>query len=274
MNNDEPIACSVGESCPHETVPDRRNNKNNSNIMQSQDDNVANVSLHTANNNSCLEDKITSSNEGDYLQQQEEEYDPHFEDEDIQRDAANEIVAVIVHMALLFFMLLFMGVIIFSIFVVSSYGFVTFTAFGSIVFIIAITSYYCIGQVILNDKTLRPVRKKMKRWQAIATAVVVQEIQQFQIELNEHLLLTDGTSSFDQDDTTIDDTLPNQEFNGPNKSKTQTRQRTKRQGKSILFALVKPFIGKKRSKPKFPFGKRKKKEDNSYVAPSVPSDIV
>ena len=117
----------------------------------------------------------------------------------------------------------------------------------------------------------------MKRWQAIATAVVVQEIQQFQIELNEHLLLTDGTSSFDYDDTTTDDTLPNKEnLNDVNESNTKPRRRTKRQGKSVLFALVKPFIGKKRSRPKFPFGlnKGKKKEDSSYVAPSVPNEIV
>ena len=44
-----------------------------------------------------------------------------------------------------------------------------------------------------EDARLKPVRRQIRRWKAVATAVVLKEIRDFQLDWNEHLLLTDGS---------------------------------------------------------------------------------
>jgi hypothetical protein len=206
-----------------------------------------------------------------------------FDDKDIQLDAADDYVGLIVHISLGFFLLLFIGIIIVCVFIASTYGFVIFAALCLLVFTVIIVGYYCVARVLLDDQTLKPVRRKMKRWQALATAVVVQEIRNFQMELREHLLLT---AAEDDNYYSTNDDSSDKNHSGPtaqkhcNKSdatnggdyqnlenlEKEKKIKTKRR-KSVFFGLMKPIIPKNPRKFKIFRGRKKQQQQQNQENP-------
>lgn len=96
-----------------------------------------------------------------------------------------------------------------------------------------------------QDRVMRPVRRKIRRWHAIATAVVVNEIKDFQLDIQDHLLLTNGDTGAGIYESEYEDNT------------TTTGNRKRRRGpRSKLFGiLVKPLLKKKSN---FRFGRKKK----------------
>ena len=152
-------------------------------------------------------------------------------------------------------MFLFFGALVACILIVSTYGFLTFILVSIILFA-ALSIGYFISKMMDEDKVLKPVRRKIRRMHALATAVVVQELRDFQMDWNEHLMLTNGGGDEDGADDygRMDD---NGEVHA-HAGKTQQAKKKKRRGpRSKVFGfLVKPFL-KKKNGEKFSFKKRK-----------------
>mmetsp|Transcript_17634 Transcript_17634/g.24873 ORF Transcript_17634/g.24873 Transcript_17634/m.24873 type:complete len:358 (+) Transcript_17634:45-1118(+) len=186
----------------------------------------------------------------------------HYDDEDIRRDAADHHVALIVHIALMFFFGLFVVAIIISGFLVSQYGFVSLVAIISLLTIVFGCTYF-VMKLLTSDAKLRPVQRKLRRWRAIAAAVVVQEIRNFQLDMNEHLLLMDGDVGGDND--SLDETNVGSDV------------KKKRKSRSIVFGFIKPLLKRKNGKRRFKgFSKKKeahtegiKDEDKKYIPPVI-----
>ena len=193
-----------------------------------------------------------------------EKDDYHFDDEEIQKDAADEMVAIVVHIALGFFVLLFFGALVAAIIIVGKYGFLTFVLVASLM-MTAVTIGYFVSRMLDQDKVLRPVRRKIRRWHAVATAVVVQEIRDFQLDLNEHLLLTNGDGDGDAD--AHEDGFYNMmDDHGQVGGSAASETKTKRTRSKIFGILVKPFLKKKKGY-KFRFGRKKKNAETNEQIP-------
>jgi hypothetical protein len=203
--------------------------------------------------------------------QNEEKEDYNYDDEEIQKDAANEIVAMVVHIAIGFFMILFFGALIVSIFIVSKYGFFTLLII-LILMTMALAIGYFVSKIMDRDEVLRPVRRKIKRWHAVATAVVIKEIQDFHLDLNEHLLLTNGTA-FPEDEVDYPIYERMEEEGGWNGGPSGGRKSRRGGHRSKVFGfLVKPFLKQKDGK-RFRFKRKKKSEEGTDGVPPNSGDV-
>ncbi len=228
------------------------------------------------NNPSSHHDGTHDDEIGDH--DDDDDYD--YDDEEIQRDAANDTVAFIVYLSLLFFMALFFGVTISIIIIVGQYGFVVFMILCILVFIVALLSRFII-YYMEQDRVLKPMRKKMRRWHAIATAVVVNEFKNFHLDLNDHLLLT-YDENYQGDVGDHGDEEGDNKDDGKKRSSRWRRgggsnQRRRRGPRSKLFGLlVQPLLKKKDGQNRLFGGKRKKdKKDPSHndaIAEGVTAD--
>jgi len=178
-----------------------------------------------------------------------EKDDFNYDDVEIQKDAANELVAMMVHVMLGFFMCLFFGALVVSIVIVGKYGFLTLVLICSLM-LIALSLGFFISSLMDKDRMLKPVRRKIRRWHAVATAVVVKEIRDFQLDMNEHLMLTDGSAQDDDYD------LMSEDGQMPKPLKKRRGPRSK-----VFGFLVKPFLKKKDGR-RFKFGKKTKNTDD------------
>ena len=194
-----------------------------------------------------------------------------YTDEDIQRDASSIAVMAMVNVALLFFAGLFVCAIAGSILFTSQFGFVTLCIVLCLVGIVVGTVAW-IGKIITGDEKLRPVQRKMRRWRAIAKAVVVNEIIAFRLDMQEHLLLTDGGEYEDDDyyekmdanDTNNNGTSSGQQI--PTATHPSARNANNGKSRSVIFGLmVKPFI-KGRKKMKRKLGRKKNDKDTTTAA--------
>eukprot|EP00588_Corethron_pennatum_P019514 CAMPEP_0194327238 /NCGR_PEP_ID=MMETSP0171-20130528/40226_1 /TAXON_ID=218684 /ORGANISM="Corethron pennatum, Strain L29A3" /LENGTH=226 /DNA_ID=CAMNT_0039087119 /DNA_START=67 /DNA_END=748 /DNA_ORIENTATION=- len=122
--------------------------------------------------------------------------DMSIDEPQIQIDAANDNVALAVFATLTFFCFLFGGTVALCIVSVSNYGLVAFTAMGAVMVILG-SAMHCFWSVAKSDPQLRPVRNRIERSLVVAQAVIINEIQAFQEEMNEHglLLLENGSAS-------------------------------------------------------------------------------
>jgi len=193
------------------------------------------------------------------------------DDPDIKQDAAERYVSCIVH-AMLFFFVALAGISAFlAIILVSQYGFFAIVVI-TLLLLIIIGIVMFVDKVMKEDTRLRPVRRQIQRWKAVATAVVLKEIRDFQLDWNEHLLLTDG-SEYDLYD---DDVVPAMDVDNAAAAAQSTKPKKKRGGRSAIFKIVKPFLkvgGRRRAR------KRKEKEaaaaagegdsSEAYVPPVV-----
>eukprot|EP00978_Attheya_sp_CCMP212_P011305 scaffold27859_cov55-Attheya_sp.AAC.7 len=207
----------------------------------------------------------------------------HYDDEEIKKDAANILVTFCVHLSLAFFAALFCGAIFTSVVVVSAYGFVTFAAACTLVGGLGISGYY-VTRLVLNDAKLKPMRRKVKRWQAIATAVIVQEVRDFQADMNAHFLLTNEPHPTESSPSPYDRGHPG-EREGPEDlqpSGSVLDQMTgglkpkKKRGRSIVFtAVVKPFLKTKQFVTRRAYRKEPKSgEGVAYIPPTIDIEIV
>jgi hypothetical protein len=157
------------------------------------------------------------------------------DDEEIQRDAANDRVACVVHLALMFFAFLVVAAVALCSVVVAKFGLIAFGLLGMLVLLFASLVAF-VNKVLRDDAKLKPVRRQLQRWQALATAVVLQEVRNFQLDWHEHLLLTDGNVVYENDEVTGDD-------NDEDIHATFQKAARGKRGKSIIFRLVvKPFL--------------------------------
>lgn len=187
-----------------------------------------------------------------------------YDDDEIQRDAANEWAALIVHLALGFFLLLFFCCIVFSILVVSQYGFVAFMALTSLVLIVLGLAYF-VAITIAEDSIMRPARKKLRRFHAIATAVAINELRNIQLDIYDHLMLENEVGNSNDED--VNEISPNQSNSSvQNEKDGKSRRKRRRIPRSALFGvIVAPFLKKKKAK-KFKFDKKKRGKDASDEA--------
>jgi hypothetical protein len=129
----------------------------------------------------------------------------------------------------------------------------------------ALTIGYFVSKIMDKDEVLRPVRRKIRRGHAVATAVVIKEIQDFHLDLNEHLLLTNGTvQEDDMDDRVYEMMNEDGRWNGQSSSSKKTRGRRGGHRSKVFGFLVKPFLKEKNGK-RFRFRKKKKSEEENGV---------
>ncbi len=191
--------------------------------------------------------------------EEEEKDDYHYDDDEIQRDAADEMVAFAIHVALALFMLLFFGALAACILIVSNYGFLTLVLIACLL-CAALTIGYFVSGLMDEDRVLKPVRRKIRRMHALATAVVVQELRDFHLDLNEHLMLKNGDEyddygMMDENGEFADEEMHQNKEAANNGARTKKKRRGPR---SKVFAfIVKPFL-KKKNGQKFKFTRKKK----------------
>ena len=206
----------------------------------------------------------------DILEKEEEEEDEDYEqdgqirytDQDIQRDASSIAVMAAVNVALLFFAGLFACAVAGSILFMGQFGFVTLCLVLFLVGIVGGTVAWIVS-IIAGDEKLRPVRRKMDRWQAIAKAVVVNEIVNFRLDMQEHMLLTDGRDCGDDEEGYYE------EMGEAPEATDSVRATNTNDGKSrsVIFGLlVKPFVKGRKKMLKRKLGRKKKKSTSSNPA--------
>lgn len=214
-----------------------------------------------------------------------------YTDEDIQRDASSIAVMAMVNVALIFFAGIFVCAIAGSILFMGQFGFVTLCIVICLVGIVVGTVAWII-KIITGDKKLRPVQRKMRRWRAIAKAVVVNEIINFRLDMREHLLLTNGGECGDPEDDGSYEEMDASDTNdgaggqqAPSATDSSARTASNSRSRSVIFGLmVRPFVkGKKKIKRKL--GRKNNGKDNmaattesaeggAYVPPAVSTEMV
>lgn len=146
------------------------------------------------------------------------------DNETIVIDASNQRVACIVHIALVFFSVL-VGVAVVLVFsLVQQFGLLALVLTS--VLVMAVVGLACfLDNVMKEDKKWKPLRNKIRHWQSVTKAVLVQEFKQFQLDWNEYLLLTDGKMEYNANEENI-----------------ESAQKPKRQQRSMLFRVMKPLL--------------------------------
>lgn len=205
----------------------------------------------------------------------EEENSKGGEPDEPPRDNLERNVAMIVQLALTFFALLFVGAIVMALALVSQFNVIIVAVSGLLITMV-------IGFGVVMDKAMRhdpdwkPVRSRIRKLNAFATAAIVREVQNFQHDWNQHLMLTDGTV----DNPMTEDDILNANENGTgihldsatvNKAdKKRKKSATRASGKSVMFQFVKPFLKIRRLRRN---KKSKSKTENvasdNYVPPVV-----
>ena len=144
-------------------------------------------------------------------------------------------VAVVVHLCLMFFTGLFALAIVASVMLVQRHGLVVFLA---VVFVscLCLGTVYAVGHLIIEEEKLKEARRTVDKWQRMAKAVIVEELQLFKMDIQEQFLLMDGSA----------------EDIGDNEDKYGARDIKKKKKRSkILGVLLIPFGGfRKRRKRK------------------------
>jgi len=167
-------------------------------------------------------------------------------EEDIQIDVASQIVTYFVYIAVVFCSLLFVAIVIFTISVARRYGVVTFAVLGLLLFIATFIGIF-VYKILQEDEGMEPLRRKLQQWNVIATTAVVREIQNFQLDMKENLLLTDGGGQWEDDN--VDEAHQVESDNGKRQKKRRGGDRNK-----IFGVAFKSFLKKKDGKKRFNFG--------------------
>jgi hypothetical protein len=167
------------------------------------------------------------------------------EQEAVKKDAADKIVSMIVHFALAFFIVLAAVASFLAITLVTQFGFLTFMIVSLLLMVFCGIAWF-VDHVMQEDAKWKPVRKQIRHWKAVATQVVLNEVRMFQLDWNEHLLLTDGKTDDDLYGDDDDDIATVIAKAARNEDKPKQNRR-----KSVLFKMVKPFLrvgGRRRRK--------------------------
>lgn len=163
-----------------------------------------------------------------------------------------EMTAWAIHAALIGFFSLVCLSLVLAFVVIHSYGFLTLLMLGVLV-------GFCIGLAIFVDRTvlqknekLKPIRNKIASAVTAAKNAIHEEIDSFKNEWREFdLLLTNGEEA-ESDGIT-------------------TAPPTKKKKKSVMFKMVRPFLGAKKK-----LFKRKRKQDNvsQSTSSAAPVELV
>lgn len=170
--------------------------------------------------------------------------DDDYDDDEIQKDAATDRVANVVYCALIFFMGLSMVAVLLVLSLIANYGFVALVIVTLLIVAVLGLAWF-VHRTLWKEAKLQPVRRKIRRWKALTTAVVLEEVRNFQLEWNEHLLLTNGDYDL-YDDDNDDEEQDGEDFTPDNHHQTAStatpKKKGKKRAKSILFKFVKPFL--------------------------------
>ena len=161
-------------------------------------------------------------------------------------------------------MLLLFGALVISIIIVGKYGFLTLILVCSVMLAASTIGYFMVN-LMDKDKVLRPAKRKIRRWHAVATAVVVQEIRDFQLDMNEHLLLTNGSAHDDIYEYGMADN------NGDVAQPTGGKKKRRGPRSKVFKLLVKPFL-KKKNGQRFRFRRKKATDDTAGNSSSSVAD--
>ena len=188
-----------------------------------------------------------------HIEQSSEQDDFDYDDDEIQRDAANYWVAMAIHLALAFFLILFFCCIAGSILVVSQYGFVAFSALATLVFAF-FGMFYFVTATIAEDSIMRPARRKLRRIHAIATAVAINELRNIQLDIYDHLMIENGSYESESTSEHVDSSV---------KTERVPRIKKRRIPRSALFGkIIAPLLKRKNGK-KFKIGRKKQGTDST-----------
>ena len=139
------------------------------------------------------------------------------------------IAAWAIHVALIGFCLLVLVAVLLSFLVISKYGFVTMCAMLMIILFFVFLMYFVDKTILKENKKLKPIRQKIVNVVQAAQQAVVEEYKLFQIDWNEHYLITNGESE-DSADHETDEEQPSP--GTPAKNKKQ----------SAVFHMIKPLL--------------------------------
>jgi hypothetical protein len=164
------------------------------------------------------------------------------------RDAMERAVTTMINVSLNFFVAVAIcAVIMICIFLVNVGG--ALVLMIVVVLVTVMISLACfLDQVMREDENWKPVRSKIQQFKVFATAAILEEVHNFKRDWNEHLLLTDGTVTNNDDEILHDDNDPSIFVaTGADTSKKRMFRRGKGSGgggggKSVVFQLVKPFL--------------------------------
>lgn len=159
-------------------------------------------------------------------------------------------IALVVHLALAFFTILFALTIIGCVIIVEQFGFIIFLAIVLLCSIFLGTIYF-VGHLLLEDEKLKRARHTVRQWHEVAKAVVVEEMRLFKSDFQEQFLLMDVAV-----DPAAYDNYANS-YTHEGSDDVGTRQRRKK--RSVVFGmLLVPFGGIRE--------RRKKKKEAKRLA--------
>lgn len=186
--------------------------------------------------------------------------------DDGAHDGTDQAVASVVYSILVFFGVLVVVATIMIGVVVHEFGFLALLGVLCILFFLVLLASL-LDRVMKEDAKWKPIRRKIHHWQAIATAAVLQEVRDFQLDWHEHLLLTDGSEFNNNNNTTNPDNAAAGTTATTSSTPLPQQKRKRRGGRSVLFKIVKPLL---KIRPRRRRRQRHEQQQATSAEPYVP----
>ena len=192
---------------------------------------------------------------------------------DTATDSASKAAESVVCISLVFFACVVVLAVVLVVMMMKQFRLLGLVMVVCIVLVFVGIGYF-LDRVMKENAQWKPIRRKIHRLQVMATTAVLQEMRDFQLDLYQHLLLTDGRE-YDTVDPVVSGqsqagglqsqdgvaAMPQgQGQNRPNKRTKRRRAGGSNGGRSILFKAVKPFLNLR------PGRRRRKKEEQRAAA--------
>jgi len=196
----------------------------------------------------------------------------------MQRDEANDTVALTIFLFLFLFGCLFVFSTALIITFVIKFGVIEFTALSVLCFIVLVGGWF-LAKNIIEESKMQHAKKTIVYWKEIAEVVIIEEMRRFKFEWNEHYLLTnDECNESNEINERRDGNETNfvKELNNENRNidSFETVEKKAKEGKSILFRLVKPFLSKRKAaSQRMKKDKKGTRTSSAYDPPDVMSSV-
>lgn len=259
-------------------------NRENDNLNHNYDE-MSSYNFNKENNPTAADslksseagEKIDSNSQNENEAKKDDEDDASVDsfilnDPQVQRDAADHLVAFFVHVAMFFFFILFGATIFGIVITIKSFGMIGLVSVLTLLGIFTVIGF-AVYKIINEEPRYKPMKQRLTRWKAIARVVINQELEAMHADLREHYLLTNGPAGDEY--TNMDDNANSTNGTTPHSA----QQKNKKRRRSILLKVITaPFGGLKKMQgksSKFGFSRKKKskskktKESSPYVPPVV-----
>ena len=191
----------------------------------------------------------------------------------MQRDSANDTVALTIFLFLFLFGCLFVFSTALIITFVIKFGVIEFTALSILCFIVLVGGWF-LAKSIIEESKMQHAKKTILYWKEVAKAVIIEEIRRFKFEWKEHYLLTHEDCS---ESNEINERRDGNETNFVkelNRNIDKNVEKKPKEGKSILFRLVKPFLSKRKAaSQRIKKDKKVTRANIAYDPPDVTSSL-